>query len=38
MNKKYWISIALDDTMTDDDIWPLLAESYAFAARGKKRC
>ena len=38
MNKKYWISIVLDDTLADDDIWPLLAESYAFAARGKKRC
>lgn len=36
MNKRYWISIALDDTMPDDDIWPLLAESHAFAAKGKK--
>jgi len=38
MNKKYWISITLDDTLADDDIWPLFAESHAFAARGKNRC
>ncbi len=37
MNKKYWLSIALDDSMTDDEIWPLLEESHAFAAQGKKR-
>ncbi len=44
MNKKYWISIALDDTLADDAIWPILNESHAFAAKGKngtkgkKRC
>lgn len=37
MNKKYWVSIALDDSMTDDAIWPLLEESYAFAAREKSQ-
>lgn len=36
MNKKYWISIALDDTMPDEAVWPLLAESHAFAAKGKR--
>ena len=36
MNKRYWISIALDDTMTDEEVWALLAESYMFAAKGKR--
>lgn len=36
MNKKYWISIALDDTMTDDAVWAFLTESHAFAAKGTK--
>lgn len=35
MNKKYWVSIALDDTMADDDIWPMILESHEFAAHGK---
>ena len=38
MNKRYWVSIALDDTLTDEVIWALLAESHAFAAKGKKQC
>ena len=36
MNKRCSISIVLDDTMKDDDIWPLLAESHAFAEKGKR--
>ncbi|WP_366445193.1 MmcQ/YjbR family DNA-binding protein [uncultured Selenomonas sp.] len=36
INKRCWISIVLDDTMKDDDIWPLLAESHAFAEKGKR--
>lgn len=37
MNKKYWLSVALDDSMADELIWPLLVESHTFAARGKSR-
>ena len=37
MNKKYWISIALDDTMPDDVIWPMIVESHAFSEKGSKR-
>ena len=33
MNTRCWISVALDDTMTADAIWPLLAESRAFAEK-----
>ena len=28
MNKKYWITIVLDDTLSDDDIEMLINESY----------
>jgi predicted DNA-binding protein (MmcQ/YjbR family) len=28
MNKKYWISITLDDTINDKEIMKLIKESY----------
>ena len=36
MNKRYWISIALDDTVTDEEVWTFLVESHAFSAKGKR--
>lgn len=36
MNKKYWVSVSLDETMTDAAIWDMLRESHAFAAKGGK--
>ena len=36
MNKQYWISIILDGRMTDEEILPLIAESWALTApKGK---
>ena len=35
MNKKYWVSVSLDETMTDAAIWDMLRGSYAFAAKGR---
>jgi predicted DNA-binding protein (MmcQ/YjbR family) len=32
MNKKYWISIILDETIDDDKIFNLLMESYTYAS------
>ena len=37
MNKKYWISIALDDTLNDDFIMNCIQESYQYASSGKNR-
>jgi predicted DNA-binding protein (MmcQ/YjbR family) len=28
MNKKYWVSILLDDTLSDEAIQPLIRGSY----------
>lgn len=36
MNKKYWLSIILDDTLTDDTIMSLIEESYSYTERGKR--
>ena len=35
MNKKYWISVILDDTVSDDVIMSLISESYCYASRKK---
>ena len=35
MDKKYWVSISLDDAMTDEAVWAMIAESHAFAAQGR---
>ena len=37
MNKKSWISIILDDTISDNILLDLIAESHAFTL-GKKQC
>lgn len=37
MNKKYWISIALDDTLDDDLIMDYIEESYQYAAGSKTK-
>ena len=36
MNKKNWISIILDETISDNDIMCLIKESYSFASNNKK--
>lgn len=35
MNKKYWITITLDETLSDKKILDLLEESYAFTVKKK---
>lgn len=37
MNKKYWISAALNDTLPDETVMGLVAESYAFSRPKRKR-
>lgn len=37
MNKKYWISVALNDTLPDETVMGLVAESYAFSRPKRKR-
>ncbi|OON90078.1 MmcQ/YjbR family DNA-binding protein [Pyramidobacter sp. C12-8] len=34
MNKKYWVTVALDDSLGDERVMELLEASHAFAARG----
>jgi len=36
MNKKYWISVTLDDTLTDVQIMELIAESHSFTEKKKR--
>ncbi len=36
MNKKNWISIILDDTLLDNEIIPLIKESYSYTLKKKK--
>lgn len=33
MNKKYWVSIILDETLRDDDIFPLIEQSYQLSKK-----
>lgn len=35
MNKRYWISVILDGTVSDEDVFELIRRSYALVARGK---
>ncbi len=35
MNKKYWISVILDETVNDDKIMKLIEESYGFTIKKK---
>ena len=35
MNKTHWISVLLDDTLTDDQVFALLRKSYRLASEGK---
>lgn len=37
MNKKYWISITLDDTISDEEIFKLIHESYLYTIKGGKK-
>ena len=37
MNKQHWISVVLDGSMSDGEIRPLIAESYALTAPGGGR-
>ena len=30
MNKKYWVSVTLDDTLTDDEVMKYIEESYSY--------
>ena len=36
MNKKYWISISLDDTLSDNEIMNYVKESYSYTIKTKK--
>ena len=35
MNKKHWISVLLNDTLTDDSVWELIEISYHLTLTGK---
>lgn len=37
MNKKSWITITLDDTISDDFLYSLVDESYSFTQKKKKK-
>lgn len=37
MNKQHWISIILDGTMTEEQIFPLIAESHAITEQKRKQ-
>ena len=36
LNKRHWISIILDGSMTDEQILPLIRDSYVLTQSGKK--
>lgn len=36
MNKKYWITISLDDTVSDEKIMELIEESYSYTEKGNR--
>ena len=36
MNKKYWISLTLDDTLADNEIMKYISESYSYTIKKKK--
>jgi len=33
MNKRHWLTLTLDDTLTDEEIFSRLEQSYRLAAR-----
>ena len=35
MNKRHWISVLLDDTLTDDQVFELISKSYNLVSDGK---
>ncbi len=37
MNKKSWITLVLDDTLKDDEVFLHIEESYGFSSMGKKK-
>ena len=37
MNKKYWITIILDDTISDEEIMKLIEKSYSFTVKNKNK-
>ena len=37
MNKKYWISVILDDSLSDDDVFSLIEESYGYTISNRCR-
>lgn len=37
MNKRHWISVILDGSMTDEDIFPLIEESHRLTAPHEKK-
>ena len=37
MNKKYWITVILDDSVSDDTIMDLIAKSHVFTEKRKKK-
>lgn len=37
MNKNYWISVLLDDTLRDEEIIAMIEESYGFTVKKKKK-
>ena len=38
MNKKYWITLVLDDSIKDDVLFELLDESHSYTVSKKKNC
>lgn len=36
MNKKYWVSVMLDETLQDEEIHQLISESYRLTTKGKR--
>jgi len=37
MNKRHWVSIILDGSMTDDEIFALIEDSYVLTSPGRKK-
>ena len=36
MNKKYWITVILDETLSDKEIMELIEESHSFTVKKNK--
>ena len=37
MNKKYWITMTLDETLSDDEIFSLIEESHSYTVPKSKK-